>query len=98
MSTGSTTQDDATVDTANTPSSDVHTVVECDNRGSGVDSRLLEIMGPTTSELQQLSALDDEGPPGTREQLGEPRQLRQAERGRPVTRDAPIQLRFFRQG
>ncbi|KAL3211893.1 hypothetical protein MRX96_036196 [Rhipicephalus microplus] len=62
MSTGSATPNDATVDTTNTSSTRVHTVVECDNRGGGVDSSLLEIMGPTTSELQQLSALDVEGP------------------------------------
>ncbi|KAL1441886.1 hypothetical protein MTO96_008202 [Rhipicephalus appendiculatus] len=62
MSTGSNTPDDATVDTTDTSSTTVHTVVEGDDDGGGVDSSLLEMMGLTMSELQQLAALGDEGP------------------------------------
>ncbi|XP_037525742.1 uncharacterized protein LOC119402715 [Rhipicephalus sanguineus] len=62
MSMSSTTPDDATVDATNTSSTTIPTIVECDDDGGVVDSSLLEMLGLTMSELQQLSALSVESP------------------------------------
>ncbi|XP_065295158.1 uncharacterized protein [Dermacentor albipictus] len=59
MSTVSTTQDDASEDPTSTSSSTNRTVAESNG---GVESNLLEMMSLSMHELQQLSALNDEGP------------------------------------
>ncbi|XP_065295159.1 uncharacterized protein [Dermacentor albipictus] len=59
MSTASTTQDDASEDPTSTSSATNRTVAESDG---GVESNLLEMMSLSVHELQQLSALNDEGP------------------------------------
>ncbi|XP_054917038.1 uncharacterized protein [Dermacentor andersoni] len=59
MSTVSTTQDDASEDPTTTSSTTNRTVAESDG---GVESNLLEMMSLSLHELQQLSALNDEGP------------------------------------
>ncbi|XP_037581700.1 uncharacterized protein LOC119464900 [Dermacentor silvarum] len=59
MSTVSTTQDDASEDPTSTSSSTTRTVAGSDG---GMESNLLEMMSLSLNELQQLSALNDEGP------------------------------------
>ncbi|XP_050047673.1 uncharacterized protein [Dermacentor andersoni] len=59
MSTVSTTQDDASEDPTTTSSATNRTVAESND---GLESNLLEMMSLSLHELQQLSALNDEGP------------------------------------